>query len=425
MVGATAREADLKLVRRLLFAAGLIAVLFGKWINFPISNQLRGLRFALLEYSLPHPFLYSYGTLAALLIVMWAIASEQRSARMSCLVGCGLLMLTWGALLQVAFTNPALLKQLADEANQVQRGVYFATAYLPVNIWIEPTRWRFLTFDSVAERLVSGWYFLSFGWYVAVASGVASLCAGLRYPDFRERTRALLIAGSALIGLTAILLLPHLRAKLALNRAVRAESSGQLQEALELYRETIRLDGWNSLNPNIYARIGAIDSALGRTNTVESRIYHAESLAAQDDLRSAIAEYQELALSQPNRLNWMRQREAELWTSYGQDLLASGAIGGAVIAWQNALHSDSRMWLAAFYLSRGYFLTGRYQEAVDFTKRLMDQLSDPVVRADLYCNLGDAYTRLGALNEARIAYRHAWRLDQKLNLRALSSLVGP
>ncbi len=116
------KSASLKLVRWLLFAALLIAVLFGKWINFPISNQLRGLRFALLGYSWPHPFLYSYGALAALLIVMWAIAYERSIARMSYLVGCGLMMLTWNALLQVAFTDPALLKRLADEAAQVQAG---------------------------------------------------------------------------------------------------------------------------------------------------------------------------------------------------------------------------------------------------------------------------------------------------------------
>ncbi len=272
---------------------------------------------------------------------------------------------------------------------------------------------------------MTGWYFLSFGWYAAVTSGVASFCAGLRGLDSRERTRALSIAGAVLIGFTAILLLPHLRAKLVLNRAVRAESSGHHQQAQELYRKTMRLDGWNRLNPDIYARIGAIDSAFGRTNTIESRIYHAESLAAQDDLPSAIAEYQELVSAHSNQLFWMRQREAELWTSYGQDLLADGSIGGAVMAWQNALRWDSRMWLAAFFLSRGYFLTGRYQEAVDFTKSTIDQLSDPVVLADLYCNLGDAYMRLGALSEAHLAYRHAWTLDEKLDLRSLSSLVGP
>ncbi len=403
----------------------MAAVLLCKWVAFPISNQLRGFHFSFLGYSSPHAFFWSYGALAATLIIVWAIAFQRGSARVLCLVGMGLLILALTTLMQVAFYDPVLLKRLATEADQVQMAVYFSSQYLPPNPWIEPARWRFMTFDSLAERLWSGWYFLSFGWYATITAGVAAISMGLHYIDARRRTWMLVIAGSSLIALAAILSSSHIRAQLALDRAAFAVSKGQLEQAIGSYRRAMRLDGWNRLNPYVYARIGEIDSASGRINTLDYRIYHAELLASQNNYPSAIADYHALAASSHDHLNWMRIREAALWTSYGQNLLSTGATGEAVAAFENAISLDPSNWLAAFCLSRGYFLSGRYQQTIDLTTRLLDQLSDPQVRAGLYCNLGDAQMRLGDLGAAHLAYRRAWAVDEKLARRTLTSLVGP
>ena len=415
----------MKVLVWLLALSLMVAAFFCKWVAFPISNQLRGFRLSPLGYSSPHALFWSYGALAALLIIVWAIAFQRGSARALCLVGMGLLILALTALMQVAFYDPALLKALASEANQIQMAVAFSSHYLPINPWIEPTRWRFLAFDSLADRVLSGWYFLSFGWYATVAVGAASLTIALRYIDSHLRTRILLLAVSTMIAWAAVLSSSHIRGELALDRGAFEESTGRLRQAVESYRQALRLDGWNQLDPYVYARIGEIDSGSGRKDTFEYRIYHAELLASQNEYPSAIAEYHELAKSSHDHRNWTRLREAVLWTSYGQNLLNGGAAGAAVAAFENALSLDPSNWLAAYCLSRGYFLTARYQQAVDVTMRLLNQSSDPQVRANLYCDLGDAYMRLGESSTAHLAYWHAWGVDQKLARRTLTALVGP
>jgi len=402
----------------------LPAVIFCKWVAFPLSNQLRGFRFSPMGYSIAHPFLFSYGACAALLIVIWAIAFQFKAARVLCLTGIALLALAVTTLMQVAFYDPTLLKRLADEATQVQLATYFLVQYLPPNPWIEPARWRFLTFDSLAERIWSAWYFLSFGWYAALAAGVVTLSSGCALSSSRQRNRMLILGAMVLAGVFAILSWSHIRARMALDRGAYALSTGRSQQALEDYRRAMRLDGWNQLNPDIYARIGEIESSAGKQNSFEYRVYHAESLVSQNDYPSAIAEYRQLAANHDSP-RWIPARESELWTTYGQNLLNTGATGAAVAAFENALSIDPNNWLAALCLSRGYFLSGRYQQTIDLSTRLLEQLSDPQFRANLLCDLGDAQTRLGNLAAAHVAYRRAWSIDEKLARRTLTSLVGP
>jgi len=402
-----------------------VAVLLCKWIVFPLSNQVRGFRFSPLGYSAPHAFVLSYGVLAAILIMLWAVAFQVRGARALCLVGIGLLALAITTLMQVAFYDPILLKRLASEADQAQLVAYFTAEYLPPNPWIEPARWRFLTFDSLVGRALSGWYFLGFGWYATIAAGVACLSSGLTYVEARQRRWMLLIGGAAFGGLIAILASSHIRAQIAIDRGAFAVSTGSLQTAVGSYREAMRLDGWNRLNPNIYSRIGEIDSASGRTNTLEYQIYRAELLAAQNNYPGAIAEYHQLSESNRGNFDWIRLRESALWTNYGQGLLSTGASGAAATAFASALALNPSNWLAGFCLSRSYFLSGSYQQTIDLATRLLEQISDPQLRAGLYCDVGDAQMRLGNLAEAHLAYRRAWTVDEKLARRTLTSLVGP
>ena len=39
-------------------------------------------------------------------------------------------------------------------------------------------------------------------------------------------------------------------------------------------------------------------------------------------------------------------------------------------------------------------------------------------------NLGDDYTRIGDLAEAKLAYRHSYLIDYVLNWRGLSDMIG-
>jgi tetratricopeptide (TPR) repeat protein len=124
-------------------------------------------------------------------------------------------------------------------------------------------------------------------------------------------------------------------------------------------------------------------------------------------------------------LRVIRRREAELYTQYARQLHALAAYGAAVTASENGLERDPGSLLAAYYLSRDYFLIGRYADAAALSVKLALELHDPTFRANLFSDAGDAYTKLGAFEDAKVAYRHSYQYDYVLNLRGLSALNGP
>jgi len=213
-------------------------------------------------------------------------------------------------------------------------------------------------------------------------------------------------------------------AHLASVKGEQAEAKGNPSRAVQEYREAIRLDRWYAIRPDLYLRIGAIDFALGRTNTLEYGMYHAELMLSEKNYTAALAEYERLAQRIDGPAEVLRTRVYQAWIHYGMHLYNAGAIGDAEAAWQHVLARDPTPWLAVYCLSEAYFNTGRYGESVDLILGLLKGLADPELRANLHSNLGDAYTRLGDYQKAKLAYRYSYTLDNILNWRAMMSLVG-
>jgi tetratricopeptide (TPR) repeat protein len=153
-------------------------------------------------------------------------------------------------------------------------------------------------------------------------------------------------------------------------------------------------------------------------------MYRAQLLLAENNFPGAIGEYQKLNGVPGAPAELIKRTMSEIWTTYGLRLYADGAIGSAIIAWQNVMALDPNNWLAISCLSTAYFNTGRYLESVELIERLLKDVADPGLRADLNSNLGDAYTRLGEYEKAKLAYRVSYAVDNILNWRALMSLVG-
>ena len=118
-------------------------------------------------------------------------------------------------------------------------------------------------------------------------------------------------------------------------------------------------------------------------------------------------------------------KEAGVYTQYARQLHALQAYAAAVSAAEAALAHDPFSLLAAYYLSRDYYMTGKYKQAADLSLKLAAEISDPAFRANLYSNAGDALTSLRNFAEAKDAYRNSYRYDYVLNLRSLSALNGP
>lgn len=402
-------------------------LLFANWVGFPLSNQLSGLEFSIFAYASGHihPTLASHGAIAALLLLVAADGFRRERWKQIYYMGAGLLLLIFSSLLQVAFSQPHLLMDLAEEADWLTAANQFVPRYLPVNVGPEPTVWPLLYFDTLADRLFSGWYFMGLGWYLGLIGAITLIVVGVRNMDSASRRRAAAAIGAGILILALGFSVRPLLGEHTLTAALRAQAEGHPGEAKQLYRKAMRIDGWNALDLELYERIGSIDAALGRNATPEYRIYNAETMVEREQWLPALTEYEVLASTGGPLGATAAQRAANLWTEYGLQLYQDGAFGAAVNAWQRALIHRPSMWLAAFYLSRAYFAVGRYQEAVSLGSACLDRVSDPVFLANLYSNVGDAHTRQGDLARGHLQYSFSYYWDYVLNTRGLCSLAGP
>jgi tetratricopeptide (TPR) repeat protein len=416
-----------KIVVGALILLSIPAILFLGWVAFPLSQNVSGisLRILLHSNSSAAPTWISYAAADGLMLVVATSAwFRDKPTQLYC-AGATLLLLATAAVLQVAFADPELLKRLLDEADWSNAAAAFAGRYLPPNLGTEPTQWRYFSFGSVGDRLVSGWYFMGLGWYIGIGVGFAISHAGARGANRRFRLRAIGITAVALLAVTAAFAQSPIRGASAVVAAKRAEANGRPADALRAYRKAIKLDRWNALNLNIYERIGAIYANSGHTWTPEYRLSYAEYLVEQDRYSEAIAQYEDLVAAGGPLSSVAVWRSSELLIVYGLNLYELGSFGAAVDAWQQALAHEPSMWLAAFYLSRGYFAVGNYLQAIMLIRRCSQQVADPIFLANLYSNLGDAYMRDGEFGPAHLAYNRSYSLDYLSNFRGLSSLVGP
>lgn len=410
---------------RLLILACVPALLMLSWVSFPLSHALTAASLPLLGSGAGGLGWISYGAAGGLALLVAAYAFGRERPKQLFYAGACLLLLTVAALLQLAFSEPQLLKRLADEADWNMAAALFASSYLPRNLGAEPTQWRYLWFDSIGDRLISAWYFMGLGWYTAAGVSMTLSCAAALQMSASARRRAIVLTLFAIVITVVAFVHGPLQGESELQLAQRAEANGHLDVAIRRYRRAIAVDGWNGLDVNVQKRIGEIDAALHDNSTPQYRLYYAEYLVEQDRLPEAIAAYEDLAVTGGALRSVGEWRAAELWTSYGLSLYASGAFGSAVKAWQRALAREPSMWLAAYYLTRGYYAVGRYQEAISVASKTAHNVADPIFLSNLYANLGDAYTRRDEFALAHLAYGDSYASDYIGNLRGLSSLVGP
>lgn len=410
-------------------------VLVSHWVALTVTDRLSGLHAPLLGYVIGKPGspILSWGVAVTVLVLPSAVAYSFKYWRCLTVLGAGILMLSFAGLLQIAFGEADLLKELGDEEQQFSAIQKFENVYLPTNYGHEPSDSQgpqlSLNIVTAWDRVVVARYFMGRGWYLALAAGVAAFFYGKkRIPDKRQRSLMTKVTLLAAVTLAVGFSLRPIIAQMTVARGQNAEAKGELDLAIARYRRAMRLDKWFANHIDLYQRIGAIDYNFGRTDTVEYGIFYGESMASQGNLSGAIHEYQNVvpkAEQVSRRLGELvATREADLWTAFGQQLYATGAAGEAGAAWENAWAKDQGQWLAAFALCRAYFETGHYQKIVDFIPPLLKRVRDPETQANFLADLGDAYMRLDEVPLAHLAYRRSYLLDYVLNWRALSDVIG-
>ncbi len=416
----------MKYIIYILILLSMLLIIAGHWVNFPLSIGWGALSLKPLRYTPggPHRTIASYGLLVALALVPAAEAYRRDKWKLMYYMGAFLLGVAISGWLQVALATPRLLYHGLIEANWQQAAADFTHRYLPINSEFEPDLLSPIPFATISGRLFSAWYLMGPGWYLAVIVALAVMITAGRGLDARANLQAAITTCVLLAVLAAIFAWRPLMGEHALAMAAREEAQGQLERAEQSYRRAIQLDEWNALDLEIYERIGALDVGLGHAGSTEARIYKAEFYFEQGKRPETIAEY-EAMLATPGPLNpVMQDRVVQLWADYGLSFYETGAFSSAVNAWRRALAYDPDNWLCVFYLTRGYFAVGRYQEAVNVANNCLNQVVDPEFIGNLYSNLGDAQTRLANFGPAHLSYILGYTVDYVLNWRAIVSLVG-
>ena len=405
-------------------------VLIFRWVNFVLSDDLYGGAFSLFGYTPIHPhFTFaSFGVIAAAILMLAAMFCALRRPLWQCLMAGALFLLLAYAYLQVAVGDPRLAIEAARQSDWF---LWIVAGQSPGN-HPETELWQKLAFDTVGDRLYTGWFYLGLGWYLGLLAAIAMFVAAARSIDTRYARRIATLTLLSTAALAVLLLVRPFRAERAFEVAAQAQADARYEYAITSYGDAMRMDSWYGLNPRIHERIGAAYTTLQRVNEPDAVVYRSELTidryredAATGDLPRAIADYDLLSTRDDAIGIIARWRAADVGVIYGLHLFQGGAFGPAVRAWEQVLQKDPDNWQAAYYLTMGYPQVGRYREMAAVSQRFIDHCADPVALGAFYLALGDAQTWMGTFGTGHEAYYKSYYYDYSFNPRGLSSLSNP
>lgn len=397
-----------------------------KWVQFPFSHNLSGLRFSLLHDPGidPNLTLFSIGALGVLVLIVGLLLWRRNPALLA-LVAAILLTLWAITPAQIAFRQPSMLRRMTYELEVTPVLNVFSKDYLVQNYGAPELNPKRLVLYSAWGRFSAAWSFLRLGWYCFGLGAVLIAFYALgRLPSGRLTTAALLLCLP--LGALAILLLPPAIGQHYFSNGLVAKTEGRNQQAIADFRRAMRWDGWHAQDIDLYATIGQLQKQAGISfDSPERHVSRAVTLRLSSDYEPAIFEFSRAAESE-GILAAVAQREAATTrVTYGLALYQAGGIGSAVTNWELALAEEPSQIYALPYLARGYYNLGRYQAGIDTAQRLANLIKDHnYVLANAYSMAGDCYAKLGDDATARRYYTLSLAVDPILNYWAITGLAG-
>ena len=397
-----------------------------RWIMFPFSRNVSGLRLPLLGLPaiLPRIHLLSYGVAALAILALGFFL--RKTFKPSLALAAALLLTLWTLLpARIAFEQSALLRRLTeeDQAVPVVRG--FANIYLPLNFGTPQAIPKHLDLVTFSGRFMAAVSFLGLGWYCLGFGSLLVAVYGLgRLPG--ERT----IPGLAIVGLPlaalAILSLPPLIGQHYFDQGSVARAAGLDEDAIAAYRKAMKWDSWHAEGIEVYNLIGQMERQAGiAEGSPERAINRAVDFQAVSQYEPAIFEL-EHAAEAGGAIGLAARHEAALTrVDLGLACYHGGAIGPAVTNWQLALAEDPFLVYALPYLGRANYDLGRYEAALDVVAKLIKINADhDSLLANAYSLGADAYAKMGRDEDARHYYALSLTIDPVENHWALTGLVG-
>jgi tetratricopeptide (TPR) repeat protein len=397
-----------------------------KWVDFPFSHHPYGLQLPLLRNVelIPHLSLLSYGVLGACVLAT-GLALLRRSDTFLALAAAILIAFWVAAPCQIAFQQPALLRRLSAETQDLPMIRGFTRTYLPVNYGPAEEYSKHFELDTVWDRFVAAYSFLGLGWYCfGIGSFLIATYSIGRLPG--ERGMTALALGGIPIGVLIILLTPPLIGQHYFISACTAQAQGNNEKAITHYRKAMWWDRWRGQDINIYATIGDLERlSASREDSPERHISRAQEFKQAREYESAVYELSRAAAWGGAGAIAARRESARTRVDFGIALYNGGGIGAAVTQWQQALAEDPvQQQGLAFLIARGNYDIGRYQASLDALNGVLRASGDKPVLANAYSLAGDCYMKLGRDTDARKSYNLSLKADILVNFWAMSALTG-
>ncbi len=406
-----------------LFVFGSVLL---KWVEFPFSRNLRGLQLPLFHDTglMPHLSLFSFGMLAALVLV-GGLLFIRLSAGL--LAAAAAVLLTIFALVpaHIAFAQPTMLQRLTEESQAMPLIKAFTKSYLPQNYGAAEAIPKRMTLYSGWGRFMAAWSFLSLGWYLF---GIGSfLIAAYALGRLRGQTAFVIVGIFGLpLAALAVVLAPAMLGQHFFTKGSLAKAEGRNVEAIAAFRRAMRWDAWHARDIDLYATIGELQKSAGLAEgSPERHINRALDLEKLSQYEQAIFELEEVAKAGGAMGEAARREAAQAHISLGLALYHAGGIGSAVTHWQQALIEDPTRIYGMPYLARGYFDLGSYNSAIQTVEQVVKIVKDHnSLLGDAYSLGADSYAKLGRNAEAREYYTLSLNADSAGNYWALTGLVG-
>ena len=176
---------------------------FLKWVQYPLSSNLSGLKLPLFHDSgvIPHVTLLSFGALGIVVLIAGVLLRRFFASALG-LAAAVLITVCVLTPAHIAFQQPMMLRRLTDELQATPWHKVFTKEYLPANYGSPEVLPNRLVLYTASGRLLAAFSFLRLGWTCfALGSLLVGVYAIRRLPD-----------GKMAIGL-ALVCLPARRAR--------------------------------------------------------------------------------------------------------------------------------------------------------------------------------------------------------------------
>jgi tetratricopeptide (TPR) repeat protein len=400
---------------------------FLKWVQYPLTSNLSGLKFPLFHDSgvIPRVTLLSFGALGVVVFIAGVVLRRFFASALG-LAAAVLITISVLTPAHIAFQQPMMLRHLIDELQATPWRKVFTKDYFPANYGSPEVLPNQLVLYTAKGRFLAAYSFLRLGWTCfSIGSVLVAVYAMRRLPD-----------GKMAIGLTlvclplaalAIVITPPIIGQHYFNIGSIAKARGHDQEAIAEYRKAMKWDAWYGQDISLYATIGDLQKKSGiENNSPERHISQAVEFQQANEYEPAIFELGRAAEAGGAVAAAARRESAKTRIELGLALYQAGGIGGAITSWQLALADDPTAEVYVLpYLARGLFDVGRYEATLQRVDRLIQIIKDhSSMVADVYSLGGDCYAKLGRDNDARNYYNLSYAKDWIVNYWAIARLAG-